>query len=144
MINQPPDGIVITLPVKFLIDLAESRHKTTDEIGIQLNAKKKALNGYKILCSEMDKVMRNPDHSFWTHSMGIKPTLEFEYVYFTVLGSIRYRGNVMLWEPGHTKEFQDGRKRTANYWLNICNIIPAPLHYPFKGCQGFRYTQKIF
>lgn len=146
MINQPPDGIVVTLPVVFLLDLLSDTEKRSWEHSSSGVPSQKVLiqRGYKKLVKEMKWIMKDPDDCYWMHSLGTKPTLEVEYVYMTVLGKIKWRGNILRWEPGHTKNFPDGRKCTAKHWLYLCNIIPAPADFPFKGCQGFRYTHKLF
>jgi hypothetical protein len=141
-LSTPPDGIVITLPVNFLWDLGMAASCLAKLEGV--SKKGLILRGYRMLLQKMKYVIDHPDNSYWMHSMGSKPNIEFEYVYFTVLGFIKWRGNVLRWEDGHEKKFDDGRKRTAKHWLYVCNIINAPTYFPYKGTQGFRYTQKIF
>jgi hypothetical protein len=143
LFDTPPDGIVVTLPVSFMLDLAYSDPLIKLHTS-EFTERELILIGYRKVLRELNWVMKDSDNRFWIHSMGSKPTMNFEFVYFTALGSIMARGNFMSWEPGGTKSFKDGRKQTAKHWLNVCNIVNAPGYFPFKGFQGFRYTTKIF
>ena len=82
---ERPEGIIITFPVKFLIELGWSVLRTKYQLAYEAG-----------------------------------------------------------WEPGGEKEFSDSRKRTAKHWLLLCNPIIRIPDIPFKGFQGFRYTQKLF
>lgn len=144
MRTTPPDGIIVTLPVQFLLDLAESRVGLRNEFGMRYTRKENVLHGYRQCCKEMKSVMKDPDQNYWIHSMPVRPTLSFEFVYFTCLGSIGWRGNLLEWKPGGTLSFPDGRHNTAKHWMLVCNLIDAPGYIPFKGSQGFRYTSKLF
>lgn len=138
MLTERPEAIIITFPVQFLIDLACSHHL------FGRNKKAFILNGYKQCIREVEEVMKHPDEMIWYHSIGNKPTFEVLYAYITVLNTIKWRANVAGWEPGHEKQFSDQRKMYAKHWLILSDFVNAPEEIKFKGCQGFRYSKKLF
>lgn len=135
------DGIIITFPVQFLLDLSRLPHVPRNFAGTE---KKSIMSGFKECIRQLEAVRTNPDDNIWNHSIGSKPTREVLYAYITILGKIRYRGNIAAWEPGGEKQFNDGRKRTAKHWLILSDLIKAPKEIECKGFQGFRYTEKLF
>lgn len=136
--RDKPEAIVITFPVQFLKDLA-----TTIPYG-SYESKQLILRGYKMLMKEVDQLMKNPDETIWIHSMGNKPQHDVLYVYISVLNTIKWKAKVVGFEPGGEKRFTDGRKRFAKNWLLLSDFIKAPEEIKFKGCQGFRYSEKLF
>lgn len=136
------DGIIITFPVQFLLDLSNSP-KVPRQCG-RYSPKTAILLGFKECIRQLEAVRTNPDDNIWNHSIGTKPTREVLYAYITILGKIRYRANIAAWEPGGEKQFNDGRKRTAKHWLILSDLMKAPKDIECKGFQGFRYTDKLF
>ncbi len=146
MLKEKPDAIVITFPVQFLLDLGYSKYIAQPEEDRLPFWDKKSLimDGYYDLLRQLDHMEKNPDNNIWNHSIGNKPTHEVLHAYITILGVIHYRAKIVGWEAGHEKQFEDGRKRTAKHWLLLADFVKAPEVIPFKGCQGFRYTEKLF
>lgn len=149
------DGIIITFPVKFLLDIAPDNTMKgsyfTNASGevksrrLRFHSKKnQVIAGYKICLREIEWVRQAPDDRWWNHSIGTKPTREVLYAYIVILGRVRYRANIVGWEAGGEKEFQDGRKRTAKHWLILGHFVPAPFAIKIKGSRGFQYTEKLF
>ncbi len=149
------DSIVITFPVQFLFELGlsklvEEKSKLPDSNFMSekylkgLKKKYFILNGFKELSRQIDEIINNPDNNIWYHRIGVKPNSEILYVYISVLNEIRWKAKVVEWQEGHEKEFQDGRVLSAKHWLVLCDFVKAPQLMPFKGCQGFRYTDKLF
>lgn len=136
------DGIIITFPVQFLLDLSNSP-SVPGQVG-RYSPKTAILLGFKECMRQLEAVRTNPDDNIWNHSIGSKPTMEVLYAYITILGKIRYRANIAAWQPGGTKKFSDGRKRTAKHWLVLSDLVAAPEEITCKGFQGFRYTDKLF
>ncbi len=141
-IQQPPYAIVVTFPVKFLMDLAYSH--SAEEIKHLTNIKEFILAGYKELNRQIDLMIAHPDQSTWNHSKGNKPAHEVVFAYISCLGKICWKAKVAEFQPGHEKEFSDGRKKFAKNWLVLCDFVKAPHDIPFKGMQGFRYVEKMF
>lgn len=145
------DGIIITFPVQFLLDLAKERPPGkytliggSGNIYRAATHKDHILFGFKECMRQLEAVRTNPDDNIWNHSIGSKPIREVLYAYITILGKIRYRANIAAWEPGGEKQFSDGRKRTAKHWLILSDLVKAPNEIECKGFQGFRYTEKLF
>ena len=160
MIDRP-EGIVITMPVKFLQDLSYGilRKRIIDHLGVRSTYTEDFLRakvnhnwrrkiqisvGIKEYLRQMELVQKDED-SYWMHKISAIPTIDVLYAYITVLGKIRYRANIGGFEKGGTRTFQDGRDCTAKHWMILTHpFIKAPEGIPFKGCQGFRYCEKYF
>jgi hypothetical protein len=122
---------------------ADDNYRTRSKI--RFNTRKHhILAGYKKCLREIEWVRQEPNERWWWHSIGSRPTQEVIYAYIIILNKIRYRANIVAWEPGGQKEFGDGRKLTAKHWLQLAHFEPARIALPMKGFQGFRYTKKIF
>jgi hypothetical protein len=164
---ERPEGIIITFPVQFLIDLGvtvlhrryELAYKAKREYRLRnyklklwkgegqqpviLNTKKNLIKlGYEE-CLRQLKMTAEDEELLWWHSIGNKPKIDVLYAYITMLNKIRFKATIVSWEPGGEMTFDDNRKRTAKHWLLLDNPVRIP-DIPFKGFQGFRYTQKLF
>lgn len=137
MIADKSDSIVITFPVRFLIDLAGN-------CPLFYSADMIIMKGYRKLVQQIDEQIAKPDNRIWYHSMNTKPTQTIEWAFITVLGKIRWRASVIEFQDRHEKQFEDGRKKFARNWLVLANFIKAPEEIPYKGTQGFRYSEKFF
>ena len=85
------------------------------------------------------------EEATWCHKISAVPTIDVLYCYISVLNRIHFRANIGGFEPGGTKKFEDGRDCTAKHWMILTHpFIKAPEKIYFKGCQGFRYTEKLF
>jgi len=140
------EGIIVTMPVKFLYDLGVSYFSRNYYPGYENHYSRKSLNiyGFREYIRQMEIVIKD-ENTCWFHKMGTKPKKEVLYCYITVLGSILYRGNIAGFEPGGKKKFDDGRDCEAKHWLVLTHpFVKAPEKILFKGFQGFRYTHKLF
>lgn len=145
-----PDGIVITFPVQFLIDIAPGLNSvqttmTGKKCRIRYNTQKYIIMaGYRKCIKQIEEVRRNEDTMWWWHSIGNKPTIDVLNAYIIILGRVRYKAVIAGWEPGGVKQFSDDRKLTAKHWLQLAYFEPAPIAIDRKGFQGFRYCTKLF
>jgi hypothetical protein len=146
-----PEGIVITFPVQFLLDIApqlnscQSVVKSNGSYRIRYNTRKhQILAGYRQCIKEIEQVRKDADNTWWWHSIGNRPTIKVLNAYIIILGRIRYKAVIVGWEPGGEKQFVDNRKLSAKHWLQLAYFEPAPFAIERKGFQGFRYCTKLF
>lgn len=125
---EPPDGILLTLPVAFFQDRGMS---------------------YSEFMPLFKKQMSDPDN-VWNYRLTNLPTMDVQYVYLVFDGFVQYRGNLVMYQRGVTKRFNDSpdmKFRTfaeANWVIFTGPIVVAPIDIEMKGFQGFRYTKKLF
>lgn len=136
-------SIIITFPCAFLLDLAHSLPEDEDDSPF-LEKSDYILKGFKECIRQIEAVRTHADDMVWYHSIGNRPTQEILWCYISILGKIRYKAKVVEWQPGHEKQFGDGRKMSAKHWLVLCDFVPAPHDIERKGFQGFRYTHELF
>ena len=73
------------------------------------------------------------------------PKIEVPYVYIVALNRLRYRVNLVEFEQGGEREFEDGRRYAANHWMVMAGpVVKAPYRIEMRGFQGFRYSGFIF
>lgn len=149
--NIMPEGIVITFPVQFLLDIApqlNSCQTMTTGNGsyrIRYNTQKyQILAGYKQCIKQIEQVRKDAENAWWWHSIGSRPTIDVLNAYIIILGRVRYKAVIAGWEPGGEKQFSDNRKLTAKHWLQLAFFEPAPIVIEIKGFQSFRYCTKLF
>ena len=149
--KEKPESIIITMPVKFLIDLAVSELHQKAESAKQLEQFKRLttkkgliLSGYRIYLQQMEATIKDED-CYWLHKMNNLPTTDVLYCYVTVLGNILYRANIGGYEPGGHKIFNDGRVCYAKNWMILTHpFVKANPKIPKRGFQGFRYSKFLF
>jgi hypothetical protein len=148
--NFQPQGIIITTPVKFLIELSHQiireNHPGEDCSCLIKNTIQRShiLTGYKEYLRQMNVVIKN-ENSTWYAKISAVPTIEVLYCYITVLGRIQYRANIAGFEPGGFIQFDNGHELYANHWMILTHpFIKAPGLFNHKGFQGFRYTDFLF
>jgi hypothetical protein len=126
--RQPPDGIILTLPVAFFKD----RQTTTE--------------AFKPL---FERQMQS-EYSIWNFRLTNLPTQDVQYVYIVFDGHVQYRANLVMYERHKSKRFvdaPDGRPRdfpNANWVLFTGPLVKPTEPIRMKGFQGFRYSRKIF
>jgi hypothetical protein len=122
MIEQPPDGIIITIGAKMI----EER-------------------GYRNWLSDFLLAMRQEDWTYWM-KLGSRPKREdFMYVYLCIGGKIRFRANFVMSYGSGMKEFADGREMFGRAWVVLSGPVVKPdAPILLKGFRGFRYTEKLF
>jgi hypothetical protein len=123
--EEPPIGIILTMPVKFF----EATGRTGASLFIEMK---------KVLESEED---------YWNHMLKNLPTQDVLYVYFVWSGKLQARGNLLAYERNKTKRFvaPNGAFKTFEHknWVLIGGpFLAAPYDIPMKGFQGFRYVTK--
>jgi hypothetical protein len=125
---EPPDAIILTLPVVFFND----RGMTTEQFK-------------KVFERQMAG-----DDSLWNFRLTNLPTMDVAHVYLVFDGHVQYRANLVQYERNKTKRFSDapdGKRRdfpNANWVLFTGPIIKPAEPYPMRGFQGFRYSKTIF
>lgn len=119
--DSRPKAIIVTFPVKFLIDLGytvlrrdyelafhkntESRLRKYKKKGVKpvymkdiiLNTKKSIISlGYLDFLKQIDEMEKDPE-MYWLHSMGNKPAYceNILYCYINILSKIRYKAKVI-------------------------------------------------
>lgn len=146
-----PEGIVITFPVQFLLDIApqlnscQTKIKSNGSYRIRYNTLKyQTLAGYRKCITQIEEVRKKEDSMWWWHSIGTKARIDVLNAYIVILGRIRYKAVIVGWEPGGEKQFSDNRKLTAKHWLQLAYFESAPIAIEQKGFQGLRYCTKLF
>ncbi|MCI0489369.1 MAG: hypothetical protein L0229_22480 [Blastocatellia bacterium] len=87
----------------------------------------------------------NQDDVVWICPMHRLPKIEVPYVYIVALNRLRYRVNLVGFEPGGERIFESGRRWTANHWMLMAGpVVKAPHKMVMSGFQGFRYSGFIF
>src|ERR1044072_8408408 len=126
--RQPPDAIILTLPV----ELFKDSEMTTEE--------------FKPV---FERFMQN-EGAYWNFLLTNLPTQDVQYVYIVFDGHVQYRANLVMYERNKSKSFIDDnsgkvRSFTEKNWVLFAGPIVKPVDpVPMKGFQGFRYSQKIF
>lgn len=170
--SNKPKAIIVTFPVKFLIDLGYSILRRDYEYAYQKNTesrirtyKKKEHSvrkafagnlfintkeniikmGYGECIRQIESVKFDPE-GYWLHSMGNKPVDEqrVTHAYINILSKIRYKAKVIGFEPGGEQQFDDGRKRTAKHWLLLHEFEKLKPAIKMGGFQGFRYWKENY
>lgn len=122
---EKPEGILITMPVRFFSDYPGGEPQ------------------FRAIMDKLNKV-----DIPWGQTISSIPKHEVLYCYLVFGGKVQYRLNIMSYEKGTSKEFNDGgiiRVFRNKNWVNLCApIIPAPIDIPMRGFQGFRYTEFLF
>lgn len=125
---KPPDGIIVTLPVAFF---QERKMSPAD------------FERYFV------KVMSEED-CLWHYKLTNLPKQDVLYVYFVFDGFLQYRLNLVQYERGTEKVFNDTPDGIERYfeptnWV-ICSgpAVKCPTEIQMKGFQGFRYCETIF
>jgi hypothetical protein len=126
--NLIPEGIMLTLPVKFF----EERKMTTEQF-------KKVF----------ERIMAKED-SYWNFKLTNLPTRDVCYVYLLFDKQVQYRCNLVGYERNQSKSFKDapdGKIRhfpNQNWVVFAGPVVKPPFEWNQKGFQGFRYTTKLF
>ena len=126
--SQPPEAIILTMPVAFFKDRGVFEDKFFDLF---------------------ERYMRRED-AIWNFRKTQLPTQDVAWVYLLWSGKIQFRLNFVQYERNVAKVFDDswdGKARIfpVSNWIILSGpAIPAPYEMPMKGFQGHRYTQKLF
>lgn len=126
--NIVPEGIALTLPVLFFQDRGSS------------------IPDFKKL---FERFMTRDD-ALWNFRLTNLPTMEVAWIFLIFDKRIQYRCNLVQYERGVAKVFQDspdGRIREfpkSNWVIFTGPPVKPPHEWPQKGFQGFRYTTKLF
>lgn len=125
--SEVSEGLIVTLPRAFF----------TEEKGAM-----------RRFLSEIHQVNTIEDY-YWYRVMKNLPKRDVLYVYLVINNFIKYRftyGGIVRDKDfafhrmdGTFKEFNK-----ANAIILAGPVIKAPMKYPMRGFQGFRYTDKIF
>lgn len=85
------------------------------------------------------------DDCIYRFRVGNKPRFEVLYVYLLIGGKIRYRANLVSYDPPGYFISNAGNSLWGNCWIVICGpLVRAPEIIRRKGFQGFRYTEELF
>ncbi len=163
-IEERPQGILITFPVQFLIDLGNTHylnnvlkksynstreswkdyHKRIFSLigtkGFYLTDKKSTISYGYLDCLRQINACKNESNIIWYHGMAKLPQFHDEllFCYINILSKIRFKARVIGFDPGGKIKFDDGRKREFNHWLLLNDFEPIP-QIRMGGFQGFRY-----
>lgn len=119
-IQEPPDGIIITISQQMLKE-----------------------KGAKNWLTNFFNAMSKEDWMYYIR-VGSKPKQDILYVYFNIGGKVRYRCNFVQTTHGDMT-FSDGKEMSAKVWIITCGpLVKARPPVPMKGFRGFRYTTKLF
>lgn len=152
--SEPPDALILTMPVAFFLDRAGNPsayyvHTGNDPIPYTYN-KKLFLSEYmEKFNAYFERFMRQEDVT-WNFKKKTLPTQDVAWVYLVWDGKIQFRLNFVCYERNTSKEFSDdfdGRVRkfpNMNWIIMAGPAIRPPYEMPMKGFQGHRYTQKLF
>lgn len=81
----------------------------------------------------------------WFCKFAAIPRCEVIHCYIVIENRVRYRANLVGFDPGGEMIFADGRTATARAWMLLCGpIVKAPYRISMRGFQGFRYSQLLF
>lgn len=127
--NIIPEGIVLTLPQIFF---------------------KETQVGTGFFAKSFERYMQD-EEAIWNFKLTNLPKIDVAFVYIIFDGKIRYRTNLVMYERGVSKTFQDPpyfgmiREFYKKNWVLITGPIQKPPYeMPLKGFQGFRYCTKLF
>lgn len=126
--REPPEAILLTLPVAFFQDRG-------------------------MTCAEFqpyfERLMRHPDN-LWNFKLTNLPTHDVAWVYLVFDGHVQYRLNLVQYERGTTKAFNDAPDKQVmvfdkcNWVILTGPPVKAPFEIPMRGFQGFRYSKQLF
>lgn len=89
--------------------------------------------------------MNERENYWWVFNLPGKPKFEILYFYLLIMGSVRYRANIMGYEKEQTIKCYTGEMKHGKIWVQVtAPIIKAREPVPMKGFQGFRYTEFLF
>lgn len=162
MLDNRPQAIIVTFPVKFLIDLGKSvAAKLRDEsfkqgIGLKIygdEGKKLTIRtGFKE-CIEQIEFCNSDPEDYWSHIMGNVPVEavrdNISHCYINILSKIRYRSKVICFECSKksesiTKKFGDGRRMSGKNWILLHQFEKLNPEIKMGGFQGFRYWKEDY
>lgn len=116
---ERPDGIIISISAKYLKERGVRKWFEDFQQGTTLE-----------------------NYSYWLRLSQMPKFTDLLYVYLCIGNRIRYRTNLVGFEPGGQFKCDDGRVINAKVWC----IVTGPLvkgNVSRKGFQGFRYTETI-
>src|SRR5882672_2624482 len=126
--SEPPDAIILTMPVAFFLDRGMTQDQFTDLF---------------------ERYMRRED-ALWNFRKKLLPLEEVAWVYLVWNGKVQFRLNFVCCEKDVAKTFTDswdGRAREfpKSNWIILSGpAVKPPYEIPMKGFQGHRYTYKLF
>lgn len=118
-----PDGIIISISAKMI-----------KERGYR--------NWLRNYLSAMDR-----DDMYYYMRQGNQPKREVQFVYLAIGGKVRFRSYFAGSRGAGLMTFTDGKQLFGNAWVILAGPVeraPKGMTFPFKGRQGFRYTEKLF
>ena len=120
----PPESIVVTMPLAFFKE-------------------------YTIEKFEDEMAAMKTNSLVWYRVVKNLPKFQTLYCYIVYYNKIQWRTNILEFEKNMTRTFvrPEGGIRTfqnVNAILLCGPTIKAPIDFPMKGFQGFRYSEKIF
>jgi len=119
--NERPEAIIITFPVVFFQEYGVRRF-ARDFQGLTTN-----------------------DDMIWYAKISTVPKIEVPHCYIIAGNRVRWRLNVVGFEPGHAKDFGSGRQVYARNWMLLAGpVSKAPYRIERRGHQGFRYVAEGF
>ena len=87
----------------------------------------------------------NDGETCWYAKVGQVPKRDVLYCYVIIGNRVRYRANIVGFEPGGELTFSDGRSATAKVWMVLgAPVVRAPHRIEMRGFQGFRYTDLLW
>ena len=125
---EPAESIILTMPVAFFND----RNMTHDEF------------------REVFEEALAEEDGIWNFLKSNLPTQDVAFVYIVFGGMVQYRTNLVCYERGVAKSFDDApdgivREFPPSNWILISGpAIRAPYEIPMKGFQGHRYSKVLF
>ena len=122
-LDYQPDAVVITLSKEMMME-----------------------RGYKNWLREFLETMAKDEWTYWFRTSG-RPKHEVPWLYIVVGGKVRFRCNLVMTDGPGEKVFNSGRSLFGRGWLVCAGPVVRPPKghtFPWKGFQGFRYTEKLF
>lgn len=129
---EKPTGIILTIPQNFLREYPGGESRFRRAMGAV-----------------------NEGAMIWNQTISAFPKHEILHCYLCMNGKIAYRLNIAGYDEG-TKVFNDPKptgdgleivRRSLGHkkWVLLCAPVElAPTEIPYKGFQGFRYTQDLW
>jgi hypothetical protein len=120
--QEPPIGIIKTMPIKWLNESHSIEHWERSMLK-----------------------MNHCEGHYWIYNLTGKPKYDVLYFYLLYDRAIRFRMNIIGYEGPEKIKCYSGEVRYGRCWIQVAApVIKLKEPVPMKGFQGFRYTTEIY